>query len=155
MTSRFGSLCAAVGMMIVPLLNVVLLLLAILVLRTDSNPRVLTQQSDLPSRGLVADPLALATEPVLILLSPVSGGACAIDIRGEGVASTARDFDALGSTLRSLQRDPANSSGLFESTHTMLIIPAAGTLWSDVAKAFDAALDSGYTNIGFAEVDAQ
>lgn len=155
MNSRLGNLCAASGMMIVPLLNVVLLLLAIFVGGANTNPRVLTKQSDLPARGLVADPLALGTEPVRILLSPANGRACAIEIRGEGVTSSARDFDALRSTLSSLQRDPAESSGLFESNHKVLIIPAAGTFWSDAAEAFNAALDSGYTNIGFAAAGAQ
>lgn len=96
-----------------------------------------------------ADPFALDREPIRVLVT--STGPNADDYRLEIVGPLPQpdSFESLHQLLRDRLVDPATGTGLYQSTHPLLLEPSPATSWEHSVEAFNAAVRAGYTNVIF------
>lgn len=133
-----------------PMIDVVFLLLVFFVCTVRFERGEAVYQLDLPARGASADPLALQDAPLQVILRAGADEQCTIELKGDGIAQSVGDFDALAMAMEKLRRRPGAADGLFESAHPILIVPTAATQWQHAVEGFNAAVRAGFQNIGFA-----
>jgi biopolymer transport protein ExbD len=135
---------------ITPMIDVIFLLLVFFICTVRFERREETIRADLPARGATADPLALASPPLLIEVGRRIANAPAITLTSEAGVSSVESTTALATRLAELcRRDGSN--GLYEPSHRVLVSPARDASWDDAVGAFDAAARAGFTDIGFGE----
>lgn len=150
-TSRRAAAGFKLALAMTPMIDMVFLLLVFFVctIRFERSEEVF--RLDLPARAETADPLALRDAPVLVIIGVRDGARCEIEIRAEGMHTSAENFEALAAVMEKYRRKTGTNDGLFEPSHPILIVPARGSTWQDAVDGFNAAVRAGYANIGFAE----
>ena len=136
---------------ITPMIDVVFLLLVFFVCTVHFERREEVFTTDLPQRGSTADPLALRDPPITIEVGAPSESGCTIAVIAEGAPAQVQGFDELAAVMSALRRNGA-ASGLYESTHQVLVAPSRDASWQDSVDAFNAAVRAGFANIGFREI---
>ncbi len=131
------------------MIDVIFLLLVFFICTVKFERHEETIRADLPARGATADPLALESAPVRIVVAARIGGRVSLTLESEDGAVAAHGIDSLATQLASLcRRDGAR--GLYEPSHRILVTAAPDASWEDAVGAFDAAARAGFLNVGFA-----